>query len=162
MEAGMGSSVSIPQRTCQRTFRIVIIALVMLLPAAVFGQAYYGTVSGVLTDTSGAVVPNAHVVLTDEQKGYKFTTKSESSGRYLFVSIPPGQYSVTAEMHGFEKSVRTHIRLNVTENATADMTLKIAGSTESVDVKAETKTLDTEDAVTGEVIDRRAINDLPL
>jgi hypothetical protein len=158
----MGLSVLVAQQICKPIFRTVIIALFILLPAAVFGQAYYGTVSGILTDSSGAIVQNVHLVLTDEQKGYKFTTKSDSAGRYLFVSIPPGQYSVTAEMQGFEKSVRTHIRLNVTENATADMTLKIAGGTQSVDVKAETKTLDTEDAVTGEVIDRRAINDLPL
>src|SRR6202453_2204002 len=158
----MGSSVLIPQQIWQRIFRNVIIALVILLPAAVFGQAYYGTVSGILTDSSGAMVQSAHVVLTDEQKGYKFTTQSDKEGRYLFVAIPPGLYSVTVEVKGFEKSVRTHVRLNVTENATADMTLKIAGGSQSVDVKAQTETLHTEDAVTGEVIDRRAINDLPL
>ncbi len=158
----MSPSVLIPRQIYQRIFQTVIIFLLALLPAAIFGQAYYGTVSGELTDASGAVVQNARVVLTDEQKGYQFTTKSDSTGRYLFVSIPPGLYTVTAEARGFEKNVRAHVRVNVTENPTADMTLKIAGATQSVEVKGQTQTINTEDAVTGEVIDRRAINDLPL
>jgi len=158
----MSSSISISRQVCRRMFQTLTITIVVLLPVVMFGQGYFGTVSGLLTDPSGAVVQGAKVVLADEQKGYKFTATSDNTGRYLFVSIPPGLYSVTAEMPGFEKTVRTHIKLNVTENATANLTLKIAGGTQSVEVKAQTQTIDTEDAVTGTVIDRRAINDLPL
>jgi|CZKR01.1.fsa_nt_gi hypothetical protein len=127
-----------------------------------FSQGYFGTVSGILTDPSAAVVQGAKVTLLDEQKGYHFTATSDSSGRYLFVSIPPGMYSVSAEMQGFQKTVRTHIKLNVSENSTADLTLKIAGAAQTVEVKAQAQALATEDAVTGQVIDRRLINDLPL
>ncbi len=158
----MSSSVLITQRVYLRTFQISALAILALLPILLFGQGYFGTVSGLLTDPSGAVVQGAKLVLADEEKGYHFGAKSDSSGRYLFVSIPPGLYTLTAEMQGFEKTVRTHIRLNVTENATADLTLKIARGTENVEVKLQTQTISTEDAVTGEVIDRRAINDLPL
>ena len=148
---------------CRRVFFLVLAAiLLVLIPAVLFGQAYFGTVSGVLTDPTGAVIQGATVTLLDLDKGYKFNAKSDNAGRYLFVSIPPGLYSVTAEMEGFEKTIRTRVRLNVTENATADLTLKIASATQSIDVKAQTQTIATEDAVTGSVIDRRAINDLPL
>ncbi len=148
---------------CQRgCSRILLVAILLATPAMLFGQAYFGTVSGVLTDPTGAVIQGAKVTLLDQDKGYKFNATSDNTGRYLFVSIPPGLYSVTAEMQGFEKTVRTHVRLNVTENATADLTLKIASATQSIDVKAQTQTIATVDAVTGEVIDRRAINDLPL
>ena len=133
-----------------------------LLPVALFGQGYFGTVSGTLTDSSGALVQGAGVTLLDQQKGYTFRTTSDSNGRYLFVSIPPGLYSVTAEMRGFEKTVRTNIRLNVSENSTADLTLKIASATENVEVSAQTSTIATQDAVTGQVVDRRLINNLPL
>jgi len=143
-------------------FPVLAAILLVLIPAGLFGQAYFGTVSGVLTDPTGAVIQGAKVTLLDLDKGYKFNAKSDNAGRYLFVSIPPGLYSVTAEMEGFEKTVRTRVRLNVTENATADLTLKIASATQSIDVKAQTQTIATEDAVTGAVIDRRAINDLPL
>jgi len=142
--------------------RTLISTIIVVLPAVLIGQGYFGTVSGILTDSSGAMIQGAKVTLLDEQKGYHFTTKSDSEGHYLFASIPPGLYSVTAEMPGFEKTVRTHIRLNVTENPSSNLTLKIASASQTVEVNAQTVTIDTQDAVTGQVVDRRAINDLPL
>jgi len=138
------------------------LALIVLWSAALFSQGYFGTVSGVLTDSTGAVVQGAKVTLIDEQKGYTFTTTSNNEGRYLFASIPPGMYSVTAEMKGFEKAVVHHVRLSVSENPSANLTLNIATGKETVSVEAQTTTIATEDAVTGQVIDRRFINDLPL
>ena len=161
-----GGNVSISvltiSKNCQRIVRVLTTAVIILLPAAVFGQGYFGTVSGTLTRPIGGDHPGGRVTLLDEQKGYHFTAKSDSDGRYLFVSIPPGLYSVTAEMAGFEKTVRTHIKLNVSENATANLSLKIANASQSVEVRAQTTTIDTQDAVTGQVVDRRVINDLPL
>src|SRR6202167_2319537 len=119
--------------------RTLISTVIVLLPAVLIGQGYFGTVSGALTDSSGAIIQGAKVTLLDEQKGYHFTAKSDSEGRYLFAYIPPGLYSVTAEMPGFEKTVRTHIKLNVSENATADLRLKIANAAQSVDVKAQSQ-----------------------
>ncbi len=143
-------------------FPALFITIALALPAMLLGQGYFGTVSGVLTDATGAVVQGAHVALLDEQKGYQFTTTSDSSGRYLFASIPPGSYSVTAQAQGFQKTIRTHIKLNVSENPTANLTLKVAGTSQSVEVRAQTQSIATEDAVTGLVIDRRLINDMPL
>ena len=60
---------------------LVVIALALTLATALFGQAYFGTVSGELTDPTGAVVQAAKVVLTDQQKGFAFSTTSDSNGR---------------------------------------------------------------------------------
>jgi hypothetical protein len=159
----MHTSASKLQTSSQRFLAaFLIMATVVALPTLLFGQGYFGTVSGILTDQSAAVIQGATVTLLDEQKGYQFTTTSDGSGRYLFVSIPPGLYSVSAEIKGFEKAVLTHIKLNVSENPTANLTLKIAGAAQTVEVKAQAQALATEDAVTGQVIDRRLINDLPL
>jgi len=141
---------------------ILVAAVAVTLPTMLVAQGYFGTVSGTLTDSSGAIVQGAHVTLEDEQKGYKFTTTSDNSGRYLFASIPPGTYSVAAEMKGFEKTVIDHIKLNVSENPTANLILRVATSKETVRVEAQAQTIATEDAVTGQVVDRRFINDLPL
>src|ERR1700734_834052 len=157
----MQASVSICKSSQRGLFQIFFV-LTLILPAMLFAQGYFGTVSGVLTDPSGAVIQGAKVTLLDEQKGYQFTATSDSDGRYLFASIPPGTYSVTAETQGFEKTVRTHIKLNVSENPAANLTMKIAGAAQTVEVQAQTSTIATEDAVTGQVIDRRLINDLPL
>jgi Carboxypeptidase regulatory-like domain len=126
------------------------------------GQGYFGTVSGVLTDTTGAVVPGAKVVLSDQQKGFTFHTISEGSGRYLFRSIPPGMYSVSAEAPGFAKALHPNLRLDVNENATVDLNLKVGSATQTVQVEAQSQVIATEDAETGQVINRRFINDLPL
>jgi hypothetical protein len=124
------------RQNSQRAVQILFL-LAVILPATLFAQGYFGTVSGVLTDPSAAVIQGAKITLLDEEKGYQFRTTSDNEGRYLFVSIPPGLYSVTAEMQGFQKTVRTHIKLNVSENATANLTLKIVGAAQSVDVKAQ-------------------------
>jgi hypothetical protein len=140
----------------------LIMATVVAIPTVLFSQGYFGTVSGTVTDASAAVVQGAKVTLLDEQKGYQFSTTSDSGGRYLFVSIPPGMYSVSADMQGFQKTVRTHIKVNVSENETTDLTLKVSGGGQTVEVKAQAQGIATEDAVTGQVVDRRLINDLPL
>jgi hypothetical protein len=140
----------------------LLVAILIATPLTLSGQAYFGTVSGEITDPSGAVVPGASVALVDQQKGYQYAATSDAKGRYLFPSVPPGQYSVSAEAQGFEKMIRTGITLNVSENATANLTLKVASAKQTVEVQSQAQHLDTEDAMTGQVVNRRFINDLPL
>ncbi len=147
-------------RNCQRAFLPFIVAL--MLPALLLAQAYFGTVSGLLTDTTGAVVEGANVVLADQQKGYTFTTTSDSSGRYLFRSVPPGVYTILADAKGFGKALSARFKVDINENATTNVTLKVAGSSQTVQVTAEAQAIQTSDAETGQVVNRRFINDLPL
>jgi hypothetical protein len=140
----------------------VALAISTVLPILLFGQGYFGSVTGVLTDSSGAVLAHANVLLTDQQKGFTFKTTSDEKGSYLFRAVPPGVYSVTAEMSGFEKTVRPNVRVSINDNVTANVTLKVGGSTQTVEVQAQAKGVDTEDAQTGQVVNRRFINDLPL
>ena len=146
----------------RKILRGVSFAFLLLLPVMLLSQGYFGTVSGELTDSSGAVVQGAKVTLTDQAKGFTFNATSDSSGRYFFASIPPGVYSVSAEMQGFAKGVQNGLKVNVSENATANITLHVAAATQTVQVEAQTQALATEDAVTGQVINRRFINNLPL
>ncbi|HEY2861000.1 MAG TPA: TonB-dependent receptor [Terracidiphilus sp.] len=141
---------------------ILLLACLLGMPAACWSQSYFGTVTGVITDPTGAVIPAAKLTLTDLEKGYTFGATSDGAGRYLYRTVPPGVYSLTAEVKGFEKTVRTDIRVDVNVNATADLSLKISGSSETVAVNAQTQVLDAQDATTGLVVDRKFINDLPL
>jgi carboxypeptidase family protein len=163
----MNSSASVlqsgrPQILVTVIAAILIIATLIAAPATVSAQAYFGTVSGVLTDASGAVVEGAKVVLTDQQKGYAFNTTSDSSGRYLFRSIPPGLYLVSAEAKGFGKALSGKFKLDINDNSTTNLTLKVAGTSQSVQVTGEAQAIQTQDAETGQVVNRRFINDLPL
>ena len=113
----------------RRFLRGLLFAILLTMPVMLFAQGYFGTVSGEITDPSGAVVPGVKVRLVDQQKGYQYATISDSVGRYLFTSVPPGLYIVSAEMPGFEKTVRTGVRLDVSENATANLSLQVATTT---------------------------------
>jgi hypothetical protein len=141
---------------------VLLFACLLGMPPGSLAQSYFGTVTGVVTDSTGAVIPGVKLTLRDQDKGYAFSAASDGAGRYLYRNIPPGVYSVTAEMQGFGKMVRTGIRVDVNLNVTADLSLKIAGSTESVEVNAQGQLLDSQDATTGLVVDRKFINDLPL
>ena len=141
---------------------ILLVACLLAMPVGSVAQSYFGSVTGVLTDPTGAVIPGVKVTLTDQDKGYAFNATSDGSGRYLFRSVPPGVYSVTAEMTGFEKTVRTGIRVDININATANLSLKVSGLSQTIEVTSQSQALDAQDATTGLVVDRKFINDLPL
>jgi len=134
-----------------------------LLPAAVQAQLYTASVTGVVTDPSGAAVPSAKVTLVDQNKGYNYTASTDpGTGRYLLRSIPPGTYKITVEAPNFQGQTQEGLTLDVSQNITVDFSLKVGTASEVVEVKSSGVQLQTEDAVTGQVVNRRFVNDLPL
>jgi hypothetical protein len=125
-------------------------------------QLYTGSIAGTVTDSSGAVVPNAKVVATDVDKGFAYTGTTDKFGHYLLRNIPPATYYVTAGAKGFETERKDGLVITVNLNATVDFSLKVGAAAITVDVQGHSVELQTQDAVTGQVIDRRAINNLPL
>jgi hypothetical protein len=158
----MPTSVSLSNKSSYFVLWTCLVAIALVVPSLVCAQAYFGTVSGEVSDTTGALVQGATVVLTDQQKGFEFRTTSDSSGRYLFRSIPPGAYTVSADVKGFQKVTSAPFKVDINENRTANLTLKVAGTSQTVEVGAQAQAIQTEDAETGQVVNRRFINDLPL
>ena len=145
------------------TFRLVLAHfLVISLSPLLWAQLYTGTVTGVVTDASGAIVLGAQVQLTDEEKGFVFTATSEASGSYLFRSVPPGSYKLSISAPGFKTETRSGIILAVNHNVTVNFSLQVGTTGETVEVKGAGSLLDAQDAVNGQVVDRTYINDLPL
>ncbi len=140
---------------------VLVTFLLLFLPNA-GAQLYTGSVTGVVTDPSKAVIPGARVTLTDADKGYEFKATTDGSGRYLFRSIPPGTYRLAVEAAGFETARKEGIKLDVSQNVSSDVALVVGAASQSVDVTASAVQLQTEDAVTGQVVNRRFVNDLPL
>lgn len=108
------------------------------------------------------MVPGAKVTLVDQNKGYSFTAITGSSGRYLIHSVPPGTYNIRVEAKGFQAEQQMGVAMDVSQNISIDFSLKVGGASETIEVNAESVHLQTEDATTGQVVNRRFVNDLPL
>jgi hypothetical protein len=134
----------------------------LLISLPLYGQLYTGSISGSVADPSGAVVRGAHVVAKDVEKGFAFAGTTDSAGHYVLRNVPPATYNVTAEAPGFEKQRKDGVVITVNLNATVDFALTVGSTSQTIEVQATGVELQTQDAVTGQVIDRRAINDLPL
>ncbi len=141
-----------------------ILAGLFLFSLAVpaFSQLYDGSIAGTVTDPSGAVVPGAKVVAKDVDKGFEFPGTTDGAGHYLLRNIPPATYNVSVVASGFETQKKDGVVIAVNLNATVNFSLTVGAASQTVEVKASGVELQTQDAVTGQVIDRRAINNLPL
>ncbi len=126
-----------------------------------WAQLYSGSVVGVVTDPSSAVIPGARVNLLDEEKGFAFNAVTDAAGRYLFRGVPPGSYKVTITAEGFQVQERTGIVIAINQNVSLDFSLKLASGAQAVNITAEAPLLSTQDSVMGQVLDRKFINDLP-
>ena len=139
---------------------VLVIMAGFVAPAG--AQLYAGSVTGVVNDQTGALIAAADVTLLDAEKGFTFTAKTDDKGRYLFRSVPPGLYNLTAKATGFKEQIHNGIRVDVSQNVGVDFALPVLGTSEVMNVSTSAPVLGTEDAVTGQVVDRKFINDLPL
>jgi Carboxypeptidase regulatory-like domain/TonB dependent receptor len=141
---------------------LCLLSFLLILPSYAPAQLYTGSIAGTVTDPSGALISGAHVTAVDQDKGFSFPATTESNGRYVVRLLPPGRYAVSVEAAGFRSERKEGISIEVNQNVGVDFALKVGASTQIVDVQAGGVELQTQDAVTGQVVDRRFINDLPL
>ena len=132
-----------------------------LAPAA-RAQATSATISGAISDGSGAVVPGANVVATHIATGTSRSTVADSAGRYRLPGLQVGDYKIDASFQGFKTTSRTGITLVVGQEAVVDMALQVGAVTEQVQVTGEAPLLETTTAVLGSVVEQKQILELPL
>src|SRR5215471_17458078 len=109
-----------------------------------FGQsAATATIVGTVTDTQGAVVPNATVTATNTATGIGHTAKTTSSGNYTIPNLPPGSYDVKVEASSFAPAQAKGIKLNVGDQRDVNVSLSAAGKAEVVEVTAEAPLIET-------------------
>jgi hypothetical protein len=147
-----------------RAPRIIATLLLLYVSLAIQGSAQVNTASltGQVTDTAGAVIPNVSVTVKNKATAAERSTTTDSSGYYTFASLPVGLYSVTIELQGFKRAVHESISLEVGQKARLDTLLEVGAVSESVIVATSPPLLTTQEATTGSVIESRMISDLPL
>jgi hypothetical protein len=138
------------------------LSLLLVLSSGVFGQTSTTQLSGTVSDSTGASIPGAAVTATNESTGLTYTQETTEAGVYAFPSIPVGLYTLQVERSGFKKYTLTKITLQINTPATVNATLEIGSAAESIQVEASAETLQTNNATIGNVIERKAIEALPL
>src|SRR4051794_14183841 len=149
---------TVPQITLAAGFAI---ALLVGLPAAARAQAT-GTISGVVTDASGAVLPGATVEARNQDTGQLRTATSATEGLYTLPLLPPGHYEVKASLSGFNTVTRSSVRVSVAETSRVDLVMQVGAVTENVTVTEQAPLIETSNGTLGIVIDERKVVDLPL
>jgi len=142
--------------------RIIAMLLLSLGPLIAVGQAGSADLTGVVSDSGGALLPGAKITALDTQTGVSTETTSSLGGVYVFTSLRPGIYAVAAEADHFQKLVRTGVTLTTGERTRLDFTLVVGSVTESVTVAGDAPLLQTESGSITQSIDHHKIVALPL
>ena len=140
---------------------VFTVVLTLLLQQAVFGQTLT-SLSGTVSDPSGAVVPNAGITATNTETGFTQNSTSDAAGRYGYPQMPTGKYKLSAKAPGFAEEVLSNIELLVGTATTVNITFtKVGATSETVSVVADAIQVNTSDATIGNAISSQAIVELP-
>lgn len=143
----------------------VLFSLILLLPGvrSLSAQVSTSSITGLVTDASGAVVANAKVEAKNEDTGVLFTQNTTSSGNYVFASLTPGPYSITVTLAGFQTFASVHNVLTVGTPLVVDVTLKVGTVGQTVEVvESNYQRLETSNATVSDIMDTKQVQDLPL
>lgn len=132
------------------------------VPSAIISQTATATVIGRAIDETDAALPGVKITLTQIATGNQRTVKSDSSGDFVFLILPAGQYALTAELDGFQKLVWREFELQVDQRASFELSLKAGQISETVEVNYGASILQSETASVGTVISQEKIVRLPL
>src|SRR5713101_3647272 len=144
-----------------RSFLALTFALILSI-GSLQAQSTLGTITGLVTDSSGAVIPNAVVVATNTATGAKAQTLSSSTGNYVIPNLPVGPYQVGVAITGFKAWTRSGINVTSNDNLRIDVTLEVGQTSERVVVSAEAAPLKTESTDVGTTMENKLVNDMPL
>lgn len=142
--------------------RLRVLLLVFVFALTASGQEFRSSISGRVTDPQDAVIPSARVFATNVETRARYETVTGASGQYTLPFLPPGAYRIEAEAAGFKRYQRESIRVSTNERLPLDIVLEVGAITETVTVTAEASLLQTVTASTGQVINSRQIENMPL
>ncbi|HUA62450.1 MAG TPA: carboxypeptidase regulatory-like domain-containing protein [Verrucomicrobiae bacterium] len=134
----------------------------LLLALPLIAQEYRATITGTVTDPSGAPVPNVQVDARNIETSTTLSARTNESGIYTIPFVLPGIYNVTATVQGFKQAIRENVELHAGDKVQTDLKLEVGASSDKVTVTAESEQLRTATASMGQTINRTETTDLPM
>src|SRR5882672_1255797 len=146
-----------------RAFRLLcLVLLICTVMLTAYAQSETATISGLITDETGAVVPGAEVKLQSVDRGTVAMATTNDAGIYVFASVHPGQYQVTVHKPGFKQVDLLGMIVNVQDHIEQNFRLQIGSVAESVTVEARASLLNTQDGTLSTVVDQQFVENMPL
>ena len=153
---------SFPVLVKRNLSRLLLALFVVLMASALQAQIVeIGTITGVVKDNSGALIPNVHVTVQNIGTGLTANSTTDSQGIFVSPPLHPGDYNVVVEAPGSSKVVE-HVRLEVGQRVSADVTLTVGTNAETIEVQASAELLETESSSVSNLRTEQAVKDLPL
>ncbi len=141
---------------------VAVAAFVLLSAAGLRAQAVTGTLTGIVGDSTGAVLPGVSVTIVHTETGFTRTLVTDANGEYTAPSIPTGTYTISAELSGFRSVALSNIRVGVDQRVRMDIKLDVGAMTESVEIVASTPLVQTSSSDLGTTVEEEQIKSLPL
>jgi hypothetical protein len=138
------------------------LAGLVFIASVLFGQVGSSTLTGRVTDASGAAIPGVNLKIVNEDSGSTVNVLTNHEGIYTAQALLPGSYRIEARVTGFEPTVRKGIGLQVTQTLAADFTLQVGTQNQTVEVVGDLPALDTQNASVGQLVNHKMIDDLPM
>ena len=132
-----------------------------LMPRAM-AQTTSADIVGTVTDSTGAVIPNANVTLVNLDTHDQRTAVANGSGDYQFTLLPVGRYSITVKVAGFKTSTTANLAVEAGDRARSDVHMETGGESQTVTVEAQTPLLQADNATVSSTVTAKAVQDLPL
>src|SRR5437867_4705972 len=152
----------LPHRLTRLWSVILFAAVFHCVAGLVLAQRAVASLAGSITDASEAPVPGSKVAIRNLSTGFERAVISNDLGYYVATALPAGPYSLSVSKEGFQTQTVPELVLEVDQNATINVSLKVGAVTETVNVTAEVAALDTRTATLNTVINQMQITDLPL
>src|ERR1035437_4885908 len=127
-----------------------------------FAQRDLGTVTGVVTDSTGAVVPAARLPISEAATGQKYTVEADSSGTYVRPLLKPGTYTVEVVAAGFQRAIQKRVLVPAGDRIGVNIQLTVGEMTQSLEVTAVAPMLQTESTIVGQTLEASTLSELPL
>jgi Carboxypeptidase regulatory-like domain len=150
-----------PARIRRPLLAVMMPMAVLWSPLLCWGDVT-GKVAGTVKDQSGAVIPNANVLITNDATGVTQRTKSDVQGAFVFPVLPVGVYRIEVSADLFQTYTKTDIRVDLSAAVQLAISLEIAGQAETVTVTEDATRVETSDTQLGQVIASKQITDVPL